>query len=655
MLENRPSRSLPSFLHRLPAILVAVLAIALLAALPNGVSSAEASTTCDKVAGLSGSDSAPGTHERPFLTTQKLVDSLAPGETGCLRNGTYRGNVDFRRGGSSSARLRLQSYPGERATILGQVRVLENARFVEVRTLDLDGSAAPRCGSGESCTIRPSPVVYGDDARFADNDVTNGNTAICFIVGSGSMAPTDRAVFEHNRVHDCGRRPATNHDHGFYLENSVDARIEHNLIHDNVDRGIQFYPNSVRTVVKHNVLDGNGQNIHFGRSSRDNVVESNLITNARLRFNVESWEATGTGNVVRSNCINGANFSGTPSASGVQTPQVGFTVVAPVYVDPQYRDRGSKDFRLRSTSPCGTLFGDVDAGPRSDETTEEPPEEECDRPVAIQGAPAPGEQQVEEPDVVAPNDDSPDEADAADENDSRPEEDDDEFGDQESTEEDDQASDEQDADDDAPADDSSSEQDEKEDEPVDDSDGDDSEEDADGDSANDSANDDSGDDENGDEEPADDDEGDSTYVGEATDDASRESRSSTGCGDDGGDSSGSGSGGDSGSGDAGSGDSGSSGSGGDSSSGNAGSGGGRSGGGGGGGGGGGSADQVAAPAPGAGLAAPVITPPAPAVRPRGQRTRCPRSRGARRTAAAKRAARRACERSARRASARRAR
>jgi len=65
MLETRPSRSLPSFLHRLPAILAAVSAIVLLAVLPNGISSAEANTTCDKVAALSGSDSAPGTHERP--------------------------------------------------------------------------------------------------------------------------------------------------------------------------------------------------------------------------------------------------------------------------------------------------------------------------------------------------------------------------------------------------------------------------------------------------------------------------------------------------------------------------------------------------------------------------------------------------------------
>ena len=367
-------------LRRAGTALAVLGALVLVVLTPAGVSKAEASTSCDKVAGPSGSDTAPGTADRPYASARKLVDSLAGGETGCLRNGTYRENVDFRRGGREGDRLTLQSYPGERATIVGQVRVLENAHFVEVRDLDLDGSGAPRCVSPpEDCTVRPSPVVYGDDALFRDNDVTNYNTGICFIVGSSTIGTSYRTVVEHNRVHDCGRLPATNHDHGFYLENAYDTKIERNLIYDNVDRGIQFYPHAERTVVRHNVFDGNGQNVHFGRTSRGNTVENNVITNAKLRFNVESWEATGTGNVVRSNCINGARFAGAPSSSGVQSPQVGFQVSASVYADPLYRDRGAKDFRLRSNSPCADLFGNTEAGPRNEDDGQ--PEPPCD-PVA---------------------------------------------------------------------------------------------------------------------------------------------------------------------------------------------------------------------------------------------------------------------------------
>ena len=40
---------------------------------------------CDLVASTLGSDSAPGTLTQPFRTVQKLADTLAPGQTGCLR------------------------------------------------------------------------------------------------------------------------------------------------------------------------------------------------------------------------------------------------------------------------------------------------------------------------------------------------------------------------------------------------------------------------------------------------------------------------------------------------------------------------------------------------------------------------------------------
>ena len=50
---------------------------------------AQAATSCDRVASPSGSDSGAGTLESPYLTASKLAGSLAPGETGCFRAGTY--------------------------------------------------------------------------------------------------------------------------------------------------------------------------------------------------------------------------------------------------------------------------------------------------------------------------------------------------------------------------------------------------------------------------------------------------------------------------------------------------------------------------------------------------------------------------------------
>ena len=292
--------------RRIASAGVSLIVLTVLAFLAQGPTVAEADDACDRFAAVSGSDTANGTFNRPFATPQRLVDSLSPGETGCMREGTYRGHAVFRTGGLADERKALQSFPGERAKIAGQVRVLESAAFVTIRTLDLDGSTAPRCGAATTCSVQASPWIQGDDTVVSDNDITNQNAGICVLVGTSGRSPAERTAFEYNRVHHCGRRPWGNLDHGFYLENATDTRIERNLIHDNVDRGVQLYPSSTGTVIRNNVLDGNGENVHFGGSSSDNRIEGNVITNARIRHNVESFASTDTRNTVRRNCVWGA-------------------------------------------------------------------------------------------------------------------------------------------------------------------------------------------------------------------------------------------------------------------------------------------------------------------------------------------------------------
>src|SRR5213080_2882240 len=86
--------------------------------------------------GLSASPaSADGTVDAPFATVQHLVDSLGPGDTGCIRAGTYHEqNITIRNGGAGDdARVTIASYPGERATIDGRVYVADSANYVTVQ------------------------------------------------------------------------------------------------------------------------------------------------------------------------------------------------------------------------------------------------------------------------------------------------------------------------------------------------------------------------------------------------------------------------------------------------------------------------------------------------------------------------------------------
>ena len=122
------------------------------------VANSPAATSCDRAASPSGSDSAAGSVASPYRTAQKLVDSLAPGQTGCLRAGTYEENVTISRAAAPASPVTLSSYPGERATVRGRFRVKDSANFVTVESLDLDGRNARQPAE---------PERHGDDVTFS--------------------------------------------------------------------------------------------------------------------------------------------------------------------------------------------------------------------------------------------------------------------------------------------------------------------------------------------------------------------------------------------------------------------------------------------------------------------------------------------------------
>jgi nitrous oxidase accessory protein NosD len=302
----------------------------------------EPALTCNRTASPTGSDSAAGTGAAPFRSVQRLVDSLAAGQTGCLRAGTYAEDVRINEGGRSGAPVTLTSYPGERATVRGRMHVTDNANWVTVSRLNLDGTNAQAL---------PSPTINGDNVTFARNDVTTYNQTICFILGSDQFGRAVRTTIRLNRIHNCGELPATNHHHGIYVEASDRARIVDNWIYDNADRGVQLFPDAQGTYVARNVIDGNGQGVIFSQESGANVVEHNVISNSVLRWNVEQWELTGPFNVARRNCVWTARSGQYGENGGVQ--QTGaFAAGLNVTADPAFLDRGAHDYRVRLGSPC---------------------------------------------------------------------------------------------------------------------------------------------------------------------------------------------------------------------------------------------------------------------------------------------------------------
>lgn len=274
---------------------------------------------------------------------QRFVRRLRSGDVGCLR-GTFRTSLTIRGGG-----FRLTSAPGRRATIDGVVFLARSAHDVVLARLRLRSSDAPTLPvNGRRITIRGT-------------DVTDGHRGICVSIGGGfeRWGVAQGVALLWDRIHDCGRLPATNHDHGVYVEGAVRTVISDSLIYDNADRGIQFFPNAQRSIVTNNVIDGNGEGILFSSesaggeysaayASSDNLVARNIISNSRVRANVEAWWAgpVGSGNVAGANCLwNGAQGNLDLAAGGV-------VAIGNRVADPGFVDRAATDFQLTRASPC---------------------------------------------------------------------------------------------------------------------------------------------------------------------------------------------------------------------------------------------------------------------------------------------------------------
>jgi parallel beta-helix repeat protein len=319
---------------------------------PSDVARAAAMKRCDRFASPHGRDHARGSWQRPFRTVRRLLRSLSPGDVGCLKRGTWEEDVSIRRAGRPGAPITLTRAPGARATIRGLISITRSSHDVVIDGLGLDGT-----NGGET----PSPQINAERITFSRNRVTNHHSGICFILGGeGETYGKARAVrILNNRIYGCGRLPATGHDHGIYVEQSTGATIKGNLIHDNADWGVHFYPAARNTLMVANVLYRNGGGVIFAgegdEASSDNLVTRNVIAGSVNTYNVESWwgDAVGDGNVATKNCL----WHG---AEGNVSEQVGFTASQNVVARPAFVDASHGDLRIRPGSRCARVVRESD-------------------------------------------------------------------------------------------------------------------------------------------------------------------------------------------------------------------------------------------------------------------------------------------------------
>jgi parallel beta-helix repeat protein len=301
---------------------------------------------CDRVAAPWGHSRAPGTASRPVRGPWGLVRVLRSGQTGCLRAGTYR----QRQTDVTRPHVTVRSWPGEVATWRG--RVVLQGRGDRLIGLKLDGSAGPRC-STRGCGALPSPTINAADVVVADNDITSPGSGICVHPRAWRGKTPDRFQILGNRIHDCGRRPPTDHDHGIYVADGRGGVIRDNVVFRNADRGIQLYPEARGTLVAYNTVDGNGSGVIFSERSSYNRVENNVFTNSVVRWNAETFNLRGSGNRFQGNCVRAGNPNPDYNDhAGVALPRAVSQQANRVARGSVYVDRSAGDLRLQSGSVC---------------------------------------------------------------------------------------------------------------------------------------------------------------------------------------------------------------------------------------------------------------------------------------------------------------
>lgn len=272
------------------------------AALALAVASpANAGYGCVRWAAAAGSDANPGTRARPYHSILRLLSVLKPGQTGCLQPGTtFHENVFIGRGGRLGSPVRLVTPGSPRAIVNGVIRVAPRAHDVILARLVVQGGGS---------FVDGIVSVHASRVKLIRVEVAGPgflNRRIACVKVSGRAR---NVLLQYNVIHTCSRiTTRRTYTAGIWVSNARGTRILDNYVFHASGDGIALAPNADRTLVSHNVVDGNASALLLGgdrtRTSSGNRIADNILSFSG-KWNVHSFwlGRRGRRNVVTRNCI----------------------------------------------------------------------------------------------------------------------------------------------------------------------------------------------------------------------------------------------------------------------------------------------------------------------------------------------------------------
>ena len=186
-----------------------------------------------------GNDNNAGTFDSPWKTIQKACNSVAAGDTVCIKAGTYVGKITVPTSGTSSAYITIQNYNNDAVIIDGSsgsgdgVINISNKSYVRIKGLEV-------CNNS-----RGDPPVgiyvsgYGSGVEILNNKVHNIVSSqdahgIAVYATSGTQS-INGLVIDGNEVYNC----QLGSSESVVVNGNVDGfRITNNRVHDNNNIGI---------------------------------------------------------------------------------------------------------------------------------------------------------------------------------------------------------------------------------------------------------------------------------------------------------------------------------------------------------------------------------------------------------------------------------
>lgn len=291
------------------SVLSAMLLVSLVATMfvIHGTGSARAAGSLYYVS-TSGSDSNPGTIDRPWRTIAHGLVALRAGDTLDVRGGTYVEQImspPLARG-TDLARIRVQNYPNERPVLQGLLWITGAYDWT------FDGLNVTWDSARDSRDQHMVKFINGAGWVFRNAEVWGAHSYAAILVASTVNNEPSNWVISRDCIHDTYKSNDTNQDQLIYVNSGLSGTggsIRRNVLFNATNgMGIKLGGPSAgsggtaNVEVRYNTIYNTAQSMLISWASHNNLIHDNLMVKTGSYYgNVRGYELNGHGNEAYAN------------------------------------------------------------------------------------------------------------------------------------------------------------------------------------------------------------------------------------------------------------------------------------------------------------------------------------------------------------------